>query len=40
MKLLVAILLLLLFFAVMLLLGFVAGVVAAMQMKEAQKHER
>lgn len=40
MKLLIAILLLLLFFAVVLLLGFVAGVIAAVQMKEVQKHER
>lgn len=40
MKLLIAILLLLLFFAVVLLLGFVAGVVAAVQMKEVMKHER
>lgn len=34
MKLLVAILLLLIFFTVVLLLGFIAGVVAATQMKE------
>ena len=40
MKLLIAILLRLLFFAVVLLLGFVAGVVAAVQMKEVMKHER
>ena len=40
MKLLVAILLLLIFFTVVLLLGFIAGVVVATQMKEVQKHER
>lgn len=40
MKLLVAILLLLVFFTVVLLLGFIAGVVAATQMKEVQKHDR
>ncbi len=40
MKLLVAILLLLIFFTVVLLLGFIAGVVAATQMKEVQKRER
>lgn len=40
MKLLITILLLLLFFAAVLLLGFVAGVIAAVQMKEVQKRER